>query len=102
MQLFHSVRYLDVLGGLEAVQLIEQLQHRPLHLTVTTWATLQARRPDGVDLVHEDDGGGVFSSHDEQLAHHAGTLRKRGESMLYNQIAFDKMNQEWKWIWLQY
>ncbi len=31
-------------------------------------------RADGVDLVHEDDGWRVLSSHDEQLSHHAAAL----------------------------
>ncbi|KAA8581569.1 hypothetical protein FQN60_003150 [Etheostoma spectabile] len=60
------------------VQLIEQLQHCPLHLAVTTRSALQARRPNGVNLVHEDDGGCMFSGHDEQLTHHAGSCRRRG------------------------
>lgn len=68
-----SVSYLDVLGGFEAVQLIEQLQHCPLHLAVATRASLQTRRADGVDLIHEDDGRSMFSGHDKQFAHHAGT-----------------------------
>ena len=46
---------LDVLLGLEAVELIEQLEHRPLHLAVATRAALETRRADRVDLVHKDD-----------------------------------------------
>lgn len=66
---------LDVLGGLESVKLVEELHHRALHLRVATAAALATtRRTDRVDLVHEDDRGGVFTSHDEQLTDHARTL----------------------------
>ena len=72
MFLVASRTHLDVLGGLEAVELVEELQHGPLHLGVPPAATaLYPRGADGVDLVHEDDGGRVLSSHHEQLANHS-------------------------------
>ena len=61
---------LDVLGGLEAVQLVEKFEHGALHFGISAAAGLDAGRPDGVNLVHEDDGGGVLASHDEQLSNH--------------------------------
>ena len=65
---------LDVLLGLEAVELVEQLQHSALYFTVTARATLDTRRADRVDLVHEDDGRRVLARHHEQLADHARAL----------------------------
>ena len=64
----------DVLGGFEAVELVEELEHGALDLGVATGATLNARGADGVDFVHEDDRGGVFAGHDEKLADHAGAF----------------------------
>ena len=65
---------LDVLGGFEAVELVEQFEHGALDLGVAAAAALDARGADAVDLVHEDDAGGVLAGHDEQLAHHAAAL----------------------------
>lgn len=54
-------QHLDLVGRLKAVQLVEQLQHRALHLAVAaTAAALSARGADAVNLIHEDDGRGVL------------------------------------------
>ena len=66
--------HLDVLGGLKAVQLIEELQHGPLDLAVSAAAGLDPGAPDAVNLVHKDDGGGVLPGHHEQLPHHPAAL----------------------------
>ena len=82
--------HLDVLGGLEAVKLIEELQHGPLDLAVPASAGLYPGGADAVDLVHEDDAGGVLSTsvesrpgaqclsvspgHHEQFPHHTTSL----------------------------
>mmetsp|Transcript_2966 Transcript_2966/g.5482 ORF Transcript_2966/g.5482 Transcript_2966/m.5482 type:complete len:378 (-) Transcript_2966:7-1140(-) len=60
---------LDVLRGFKAVELIEQFQHGPLDFGIAT--AIAARRSDGIDFVHEYNGGRRFSCHDEQFAHHA-------------------------------
>ena len=52
-----SKSYLNVLSGLKAVELIEQLEHSPLHLRVAARARLDSSRADAVNFVHEDDGG---------------------------------------------
>ena len=66
----HKTRDLDILGGLEAVELVEELEHGALHLRVAARrAALGARRADRVDLVHEDDRRRVLARHHEQLAH---------------------------------
>ena len=74
---------LDAIGGLEAVQLVQQLHHRSLHLVLAAVA-LAPRAADAVDLVHEDQARLVLSAGqapsprlpgaDEQLAHHARAL----------------------------
>ena len=66
--------HLDVLGCLEPVQLIEELQHGPLYLAVSAAARLYPGTADAVDLVHEDNGRGVLSGHHEQLPHHPAAL----------------------------
>ena len=66
--------HLDVLGGLEAVKLIEELQHGPLDLAVPASAGLYPGGADAVDLVHEDDAGRVLPRHHEQLPHHPAAL----------------------------
>mmetsp|Transcript_56794 Transcript_56794/g.164778 ORF Transcript_56794/g.164778 Transcript_56794/m.164778 type:complete len:390 (+) Transcript_56794:14-1183(+) len=66
--------HLDVRRGFEAVQLIQQLKHRPLHLGVAALLSFHTRGADGIDLVHEDDGRRVLSSHDEKLANHSAAL----------------------------
>jgi hypothetical protein len=64
---------LDGLGGFESVQLIEQFKHGPLNLGVAS-LSLHTGAADGVDLVDEDDAGGVLSGHYEQFSHHASAL----------------------------
>ncbi len=67
---------LNVLRGLEAVELIEKLQHGTLDFGVAAAASaaFNATRADRVDFVHEDDAGRVFASHDEQFADHSRTF----------------------------
>ena len=43
----------DVLGSFEAVELIKQLQHGSLNFGIAATATLQTRRTDRVNFVHE-------------------------------------------------
>jgi hypothetical protein len=53
--------HLDLVGGLEAVQLVEELQHGALHLGVpAAAAVVRACAADAVHLVHEDDGRRVL------------------------------------------
>lgn len=68
-----SSTYLDVLRWLEPIQLVQQLQHRPLHLRVTP-STLVPRATDTVDLIHEDDTRSVLPRHHEQLPDHPASL----------------------------
>merc|ERR1719458_697960 len=66
--------HLDVFGGLEPIQLIQQFQHGPLNLTVAAATRLNPGGANGVDLVHEDDGGCVLPRHPKQLPHHPAAL----------------------------
>ena len=62
----------DVVLHLEAVHLDEQLVERLLALVVTAAEAGAAVAADGVDLVHEDDAGGVLLGLLEQVAHARG------------------------------
>ena len=62
----------DVVLGLEAVHLDEQLVERLLALVVAAAHAGPAVAADGVDLVHEDDAGGVLLGLLEQVAHARG------------------------------
>mmetsp|Transcript_32410 Transcript_32410/g.64337 ORF Transcript_32410/g.64337 Transcript_32410/m.64337 type:complete len:417 (+) Transcript_32410:261-1511(+) len=64
--------HLNVLSRLESVQLVQEFQHRPLHLRVPPLLPLLPLTADGVYLVHEDDRRRVLSSHDEKLSNHSG------------------------------
>lgn len=64
---------LNVVRGLEAVQLVDELQHRALDFGVPVRG-IKTLPSDGVDLVHEDDGGRVLAGHHEELADHARPL----------------------------
>ena len=44
----------------EPVELIQELEHRPLHLAVAVRVRVETLRADGVDLVNEDDRGRLF------------------------------------------
>ena len=62
----------DVVLHLEAVHLDEQLVERLLALVVAAAQAGAAVAADGVDLVHEDDAGGVLLGLLEQVAHARG------------------------------
>ena len=49
--------HLDVAARVEAVQLVDDLQHGALHLVVAARAVVEARTADGVHLVEEHDAG---------------------------------------------
>merc|ERR1740133_800200 len=56
---------LDVGARVEAVELVEQLEHRPLDLALAAALAVVPLRADRVDLVDEDDRGRVLLSHAE-------------------------------------
>lgn len=71
----NSVRghdHFDVLRGLKTIELIEQLEHRPLYFRISTPApALASRTADRVDLVHEDDARRMLTGHDEKFPDHS-------------------------------
>src|SRR3954452_24245210 len=62
----------DVVLHLEAVHLDEQLVQRLLALVVAATHAGAAMAPDSVDLVHEDDAGGILLCLFEEVADAAG------------------------------
>jgi len=52
---------LDVAAVVEAVQLVEELQHRPLDFAFAARGRLIALRANSIDLVNENNRGGVLS-----------------------------------------
>ena len=62
--------YLDLVGGLKTIQLVQQLQHGPLDLRVSTATAATAVTPgtaDAVHLIHEDDAGGMLPAYQHNL-----------------------------------
>ena len=60
--------HLGVSAGIEAVQLVEQLQHGSLDLSLAAAVAVVPLGAHRVDFVDEDDAGTVLVSHSEQLA----------------------------------
>merc|ERR1712039_832639 len=65
---------LDVGGGAEPVQLVEQLKYGTLHLSVTGLFRVKPLGSDGVQLVDEDDGGRLLLRQSERVAHQLGAV----------------------------
>lgn len=58
-----TVAHLDLVGGLKAIKLVQQLQHGSLHFRVPTAAAAAAVTPgtaNAVYLIHEDDAGSML------------------------------------------
>lgn len=51
----YDVRYLDLIVAAETIKLVQQLEHRPLHLPVPRLLAPEPLRADCVQLVDEDD-----------------------------------------------
>ena len=92
----------DAVVRLEAVHLDEQLVQRLLALVVTTAEARAAVATDGVDLVDEDDAGGVLLPLLEQVAHAAGAdahehldeVRARDREERHARLAGDGAGQQ--------
>lgn len=54
---------------METIKLVEQLEHRALHLAVAGLLGVEAFGADGVQLVDEDDGGRLLLREREGVAH---------------------------------
>ena len=49
-------------NGDAPIKLVEQFQHRTLHFTVAAAAAIHPRRADGINLIHKNNGRGVFAA----------------------------------------
>ena len=58
----------------EAVELVEEFQHRALDFPVAALLAVEAFRAHGVELVDEDDGGGFFFGEGEAVADELGAV----------------------------
>lgn len=67
-------QHLDVATRVEAVELVDELEHRALDLVVATGAVVKAHASDGVDLVEEDDARLFCPRKLEELANHTRAL----------------------------
>mmetsp|Transcript_1778 Transcript_1778/g.3834 ORF Transcript_1778/g.3834 Transcript_1778/m.3834 type:complete len:429 (-) Transcript_1778:221-1507(-) len=61
--------HLDVVARVEAVELVEKLEHRPLDLALAARGGVVALGAHRVDLVDEDDRGRLLFRDAEELAH---------------------------------
>mmetsp|Transcript_35283 Transcript_35283/g.77247 ORF Transcript_35283/g.77247 Transcript_35283/m.77247 type:complete len:206 (+) Transcript_35283:531-1148(+) len=66
--------HLDSLRRLKSIQLVQQLQHGSLHFGITAGLTILSLGPDGINLIHEDNGWSMLTRHNEQLSHHSAPL----------------------------
>mmetsp|Transcript_22292 Transcript_22292/g.53383 ORF Transcript_22292/g.53383 Transcript_22292/m.53383 type:complete len:281 (-) Transcript_22292:263-1105(-) len=80
---------LDVAARVEAVELVDNLEHRALHLVVAARAVVEARAADGVHLVDEDDARLLRARHLEELTHHARPLAH----VLLHELAADDTDE---------
>ena len=92
----------DVVLGLEAVHLDQQLIERLLALVVTAAETGAAMAADRVDLVHEDDAGRILLGLLEQVAHargadadeHLHEVRARDREERHARLTRDRAGQQ--------
>merc|ERR1719421_651036 len=61
--------HLDVSVSIKSVELVEQLEHGALDLTLATAGRIVPFGADRIDLINEDNSGCVLLRHTEQLAH---------------------------------
>mmetsp|Transcript_15564 Transcript_15564/g.31243 ORF Transcript_15564/g.31243 Transcript_15564/m.31243 type:complete len:314 (+) Transcript_15564:66-1007(+) len=80
---------LDVAARIEAVQLIDDFEHRPLYLIVAARAVVEARAANRIDLIDEDDARLLAPRHLEELAHHARALA----DVLLDKLGADDANE---------
>ena len=79
--------------GVEAVELVQQLHQCALNLAIGRGSFRESAASDGVDLVHEDDGGRVLPghthAHTRTHAHtymHTRTQQQREPNKTANQL----------------
>mmetsp|Transcript_31688 Transcript_31688/g.75269 ORF Transcript_31688/g.75269 Transcript_31688/m.75269 type:complete len:334 (+) Transcript_31688:294-1295(+) len=65
---------LDLLRAAEPVELVEELEHRALHLAVAADVRVEPLGANGVDLVDEDDRRGLLLREQEGVPHQLGAV----------------------------
>lgn len=53
-------QYLNLCSRTETIQLIQQLQHSPLNLTITSFLTVKPLGTNGIQLIDKDDSWQLF------------------------------------------
>jgi hypothetical protein len=66
--------HFNVPPWIKPIQLVNQLQHGPLHLIIPTCPIIKPCTANGVDFVEEDDTRLLTSCHFEELANHTCAL----------------------------
>ena len=79
----------DVASRVEAVELGDELEHRPLHFVVAARAVVESCAADGVDFVEEYDAGFFRPGHLEELAHHSSAF----SDVLLHEFAADDSDE---------
>ena len=67
---------LDVTPGVEAIKLVEKLQHCPLDLPLTPAVALVPLSADSVNLINEDNAGRVFFGDTEEFSDQFRSITK--------------------------
>jgi len=67
-------QHFDVSTWIEAIELIDEFQHRSLHFVVTASAIIKTSTTDCVNFVEEDQAGLLATCHLEELSNHASAF----------------------------
>ena len=82
-------QHLDVPSRIESVQLINQLQHRSLHLIIASSTVIESSATNSINLVKENDTSLLASCHLEQLSNHSRSL----SDVLLDKLRSDNANE---------
>ena len=66
--------YLDAVIAPKSIQLVQEFQHRSLHLTVTTLLRVETFRANGVKFIDENDSRGLFFGQRKCITNKLGTI----------------------------
>ena len=65
---------LDITTVVETIELVQKLKHGTLNFTLATRCGLVTLGTDSINLINEDDTGGVLGSDLEELSHESRTI----------------------------
>ena len=69
-----SHEHFDIPSRVESIQLVDQLQHGPLHFIIATRTVVESCSADSVDFVKEDDTSFLAPGHFEEFADETSTF----------------------------